>query len=55
MRALASLVDEGIVDRPRFLPPQFADINAIAAWMCYSRFLNRLTLDRMEADYGGLL
>ena len=55
MRALASLVAEGIVDRPRFLPPQFADINAIAAWMCYSRFLNRLTLDRMEADYGGLL
>jgi len=55
MRALASLVDEGIVDRPRFLPPQFADINSIAAWMCYSRFLNRLTLDRMEADYGGLL
>ena len=55
LRTLAQLVEEGIVERPRFLPPQFADLNALAAWMCYSNFLNRLSLDRIEADYANIL
>ena len=40
---------------PKFLPPQIADINALAAWMCYSNFLNRLSLERIEADYANML
>ncbi len=54
MRTLAQLVEEGIVKAPAFLPPQFADLNALAAWMCYSNFLNRLSLARVEADYANI-
>ena len=54
MRSLAQLVEEGIVLPPRFLPPPFSDLNAMTAWMCYSNFLNRLSLDRIEADYANI-
>lgn len=54
MRRLAQLVDEGIIRPPLILPPQFADLNALAAWMCYSNFLNRLSMDKIEADYAGI-
>ncbi|MBF0278787.1 MAG: flavohemoglobin expression-modulating QEGLA motif protein [SAR324 cluster bacterium] len=55
LRPLASLVEEGIVEQPRFLPPQFADLNALAAFMCYSNFLNQLNLRQMETDYLNIL
>jgi uncharacterized protein (TIGR02421 family) len=54
MRTLAQLVDEGVVELPQFLPPPLADLNALAAWMCYSNFLNRLSQQRIEADYANL-
>jgi len=54
-RIIAQLVDEGLVARPRYLPPPFADLNALAAWMCYSNFLNRLNLKQIEADYANIL
>jgi len=55
MRALAHLVEEGIVVPPKFMPPQFRDLNALTAWMCYSNFLNHLNLERIEADYANIL
>lgn len=55
MRTMAQLVDEGLVTPPKHLPPQIADMNALAAWMCYSNFLNRLNLGQVEADYAGIL
>lgn len=54
MRRLSQLVEEGIVRAPQFLPPQFSDLNALTAWMCYSNFLNRLSLDKIEADYANI-
>ncbi|HEV3257696.1 MAG TPA: flavohemoglobin expression-modulating QEGLA motif protein [Gemmataceae bacterium] len=54
IKTLAQLVDEGLVEPPRFLPPQFADLHALSAWMCYANFLNRLSLKRVEDDYAGL-
>jgi len=55
MRTLAQLVEEGIVDPPRFLPPQFADMKALIAWMCYSNFINHLDVQRVELDYQNIL
>ncbi len=55
MRTIAQLVEEGIVSTPRFVPPQFADLNALTAWMCYANFFSRLSMDRIESDYAGLL
>src|SRR5437868_6409287 len=54
IKTLAQLVDEGLVEPPRFLPPQFTDLHALSAWMCYANFLNRLSLKRIEDDYAGL-
>ena len=55
MRTLRQLVDEGLVVPPKYLPEQFRDMNALAAWMCFSNFLNHLSLDRIEADYSNIL
>ncbi|TLX55942.1 flavohemoglobin expression-modulating QEGLA motif protein [Stutzerimonas nosocomialis] len=55
MRTLRQLVDEGMVVPPKYLPQQFQDLNALSAWMCFSNFLNHLSLDRIEADYSNIL
>ncbi|WP_417661167.1 flavohemoglobin expression-modulating QEGLA motif protein [Pseudomonas sp.] len=55
MRTLRQLVDEGLVVPPKYLPPQFSDLNSLSAWMCFSNFLNNLSLDRIEADYANIL
>jgi len=54
IKIIAQLVEEGLVVPPRFLPPQFDDLHALSAWMCYANFLNRLSLKRIEEDYAGL-
>ena len=55
MRTLRQLVDEGVVVPPKYLPPQFSDLNALSAWMCFSNFLNHLSLERVESDYANIL
>lgn len=55
IHVLADLVDEGIVKPPRFVPPQFQDLAALSAWMCYSLFLNKLDLQRMATDFKSFL
>jgi uncharacterized protein (TIGR02421 family) len=54
MKLLDQLIEEGLVAPPRFLPPAFADLHALTAWMCFSNFLNHLALKRVEYDYAGL-
>jgi uncharacterized protein (TIGR02421 family) len=54
IKILGQLVEEGLVVLPRFLPPPFADLHALSAWMCYSNFLGRLSLKRIQEDYAGL-
>jgi uncharacterized protein (TIGR02421 family) len=54
-RTLRQLVDEGLVVPPKYLPEQFRDLNALSAWMCFSNFLNHLSLERIEADYANIL
>ena len=54
IKTLAQMVDEGLVAPPRFVPPQFADLHALCAWMSYANFLNRLSTKRIEDDYAGL-
>ena len=54
-KVLADLVEEGLVKEPQYVPPQFADLAALSAWMTYSLFLNKLSLERIAADYKDLL
>lgn len=52
---LVGLVEEGLVVPPKYIPPQFADSAALSAWMSYSVFLNRLSLERIAVDYKEIL
>jgi uncharacterized protein (TIGR02421 family) len=54
VKTLAQLVEEGLITPPRFLPPPFADMQALCAWMCYANFLHGLSSGRVEDDYAGL-
>jgi len=54
IKTLAQLVDEGLVVPPRYVPPQFVDLNGLTVWLCYANFLNRLSLKRIEDDYACL-
>lgn len=54
-RILSDLVDEGLLIPPRYLPPQFKDLAALSAWMTYSIFLNKLSLERIALDYRDIL
>lgn len=55
LHILSDLQDEGIIVPPKYIPPQFADIAALSAWMVYSLFLNRLDLKRLAIDFKGIL
>jgi uncharacterized protein (TIGR02421 family) len=52
---LFDLMKEGIVTPPKYLPPQFSDLAALTAWMTYSLFLNKLSLDHLGLDYKSIL
>jgi uncharacterized protein (TIGR02421 family) len=52
---LSALLQEGIVVGPKYLPPQIADLNALSAWMCFSNFLNKLSLEKTAIDYKNIL
>lgn len=51
MRILDHLREEGLVEPPRFMPPQFSDLHALTAFMCYGDFLSGLNSERLETDY----
>ncbi|RDI40184.1 flavohemoglobin expression-modulating QEGLA motif protein [Aquicella lusitana] len=55
LHILSDLLDEGIITPPKYVPPQFADLAAVSAWMVYSLFLNRLDLRRLALDFKGIL
>lgn len=52
---LSDLVEEGIAIPPKYIPPQFRDLAALSAWMCYSLFLNKIDLQRMATDFKAIL
>ncbi len=45
---------EGIVDPPKYLPPQFADLNGLAVWMSFSNFFNTVDLKKVQEHYRSL-
>lgn len=52
---LSDLVEEKIAIAPKYMPPQFRDLAALSAWMCYSLFLNKLDLQRLATDFKAIL
>jgi uncharacterized protein (TIGR02421 family) len=51
IKTLALLADEGLLAPPRYLPPPFANLHALAAWLCYANFFTCLSSKRIEEDY----
>jgi uncharacterized protein (TIGR02421 family) len=49
------LMEEGVVDPPKFVPPHFADLKGLATWMSFSRFISNLNFEQLQADYSSLL
>lgn len=42
------LLEEGTITLPKYIPPPFDDLAGLGAWMCYSLFLNKFRLDKIE-------
>jgi uncharacterized protein (TIGR02421 family) len=55
MRIIVDLVEEGLVVKPKFLPPQFKDLAPLTAWAAYSLFVNDLDVEQIAFDIKGLL
>jgi uncharacterized protein (TIGR02421 family) len=51
LHIFADLIASGVIVPPLYLPPQFKDLDALSAWMSYSLFLNKLSLERLKSDY----
>jgi uncharacterized protein (TIGR02421 family) len=41
---------EGVIDRPKYVPRVFRDLNGVAMWMAYSNFFNRMNLQRIQEN-----
>jgi len=55
MKVLVDLVEEGTVQWPQFLPPQFSDMMGLSAFMSFSRFMTSLNFRQLEQDYANIL
>lgn len=55
LHIINDLVEEGMIVLPKYVPPQFADLAAVSAWMVYSLFMNRLDLRQLAIDFKGIL
>jgi uncharacterized protein (TIGR02421 family) len=51
IKTLALLADEGLLAPPRYVPPPFANLHALSAWLCYANFFTSLSHKRIEEDY----
>lgn len=52
-KTLTLLADEGLLAPPRYVPPPFANLHALSAWLCYANFFTCLSPKRIEEDYSG--
>jgi hypothetical protein len=48
---LRQLFREGLVQGPAFVPPQFADLHGLAAWMCYDTVLDGIRGEALQQGY----
>lgn len=55
LAVLTELHEDGLVSAPSYLPPQVADLRALAAWMAYSHLLDGLDWDLVEAEIDEML
>ena len=49
---LYELKKQGLIEPPKYMPPQFRDLAALSSWMGLSLFLNKFDLEAVLAHYG---
>ena len=54
MAALHDLYEEGLVERPEFVPPPFDDLPALATTLALGRFTSQLDTERLSHDFAHL-
>lgn len=42
---------EGVVDAPKYLPPQFRDLSGIAVWMSFSNVFNMIDMKKVQEHF----
>jgi len=52
---LGELRDRGLIAPPVYLPPPFRDLAALSAWMSFSLFLNKFSLNEIQKNFRFLL
>ncbi|KTD12206.1 flavohemoglobin expression-modulating QEGLA motif protein [Legionella jamestowniensis] len=52
---LGELKERGILTPPVYLPPPFKDLAALSAWMSFSLFLNKFSLNEIQKNFRFLL
>jgi hypothetical protein len=55
MATLHQLEEEGLVEQPRFIPPPFDDLPALASSLSLGGFMSMLDWERLAADYSALI
>jgi uncharacterized protein (TIGR02421 family) len=45
---------EGIVDMPTLLPPQFEDLTGLAVWMSFSNFLTTMNMNKVQDHFDAI-
>jgi len=52
---ISVLYQEGFIQPACYVPYPINDLAALSCWLCYSLFINKLDLNRLESDYAGLI
>lgn len=42
---------QGLIEKPKFLPPQFSDLNGMVVWMTFSNFLNKMNMGTISETF----
>jgi len=45
---------EGLIDAPKYIPPQFRDLSGLSVWMSFSSFLNQIDLSKVQKHFDDL-
>lgn len=52
---IANLREQGLIEAPTYLPLPFQDLSALSAWMSFSLFLNKFSLQEIQKNFSFLL
>lgn len=55
LSSVIEMHEEGLIVPPRYVPPQFSDPAALAAWAAYSTSLAGLSMTKLEGEFKSLL